>query len=106
MGTSMVVSPPKCSTMPRVRPPVDVDGLNPEIRPIHVAARCGHTKVIEMLARRGANLEAAVSRAAPDGYGGEAVPKGARALHAAVMSKEPGAVQALLDAGARFESQS
>lgn len=38
-------------------------------------------------------------------YGGKAVPKGARALHAAVMSKELGVVQALLDAGARLQSQ-
>lgn len=61
--------------------------------------------MIEMLARRGANLEAAVSRAVPDGYGGEALPKGARALHAAVISKELEAVQALLDAGAHLESE-
>lgn len=56
-----------------------------------------------MLARRGANLEAVVSRDLPDGWGGQALPKGARALHAAVMSGEPGAVQALLEAGARLE---
>ena len=70
--------------------------------PIQVAARCGHVEVIELLARKGANLEAYVSRVVPDGYGGRALPKGARALHAAVMSGEPGAVQALLDAGARL----
>lgn len=71
--------------------------------PIQVAARCGHTKVIEMLARRGANLEAAVPREVPDGWGGRGLPTGARALHAAVMSGKPGAVKALLDAGARLE---
>eukprot|EP00752_Nemacystus_decipiens_P006567 g5913.t1 len=78
---------------------VDVNGLNPDFRPIQVAARCGHTRLIEMLARRGANLEAPVSHAVPDGYGGMALPRAARALHAAVMSKEPAALKAILDAG-------
>lgn len=92
-------------TMPLFRHPANVNGLNPDYVPLHIAARCGHTNVIEMLARRGANLEVAVSRDVPDGYGGQAMPKGSRALHAAVMSGEPGAVQALLEAGARLEIQ-
>lgn len=88
--------------LPLFRRPANVNGCNPDSIPLHIAARCGHAKVIEMLARRGANLEAPVSRDVPDGYGGQALPKGSRALHAAVVSEEAGAVQALLDAGTRL----
>ncbi|CAN0231214.1 unnamed protein product [Scytosiphon promiscuus] len=69
-------------------------------RPLLLAAEMGRVEVLELLVGRGADLEVASVRETLNDFGIAVIPKGSRALHAAVIGCQEECVRFLLKAGA------
>eukprot|EP00752_Nemacystus_decipiens_P014985 g13343.t1 len=70
------------------------------LRPLMIAAEAGRINVLEMLIRRGADLDAGVPKQTLNEDGVAYFPVGSCALHVAVIVQQVGSARCLLNAGA------
>jgi len=77
------------------------DGDIKPTKPLLLAAEVGQVGVLQLLVNRGADLEVAVVREVLNDDGVAVFPNGSRALHAAVIGRQPASARFLLKAGCK-----